>query len=74
MAYKRIRVTARYRLHSERLMDQVREVLRYHHYAIRTEQAYVSWILQFSRFNGKLNVILRRWENRRLSGFYLISR
>ncbi len=30
---------------SERLMDQVREVLRYHHYAIRTEEAYVKWIL-----------------------------
>ncbi len=37
---------------SERLMDQVREVLRYHHYAIRTEQTYVNWILQFIRFNG----------------------
>jgi hypothetical protein len=34
-------------------MDQVREVLRYHHYAIRTEQAYEGWILQFIRFNGK---------------------
>ncbi len=33
-------------------MDQVREVLRYHHYAIRTEQTYVNWILQFIRFNG----------------------
>ena len=30
---------------SKRLMDQVREVLRYHHYAIRTEVAYVKWIL-----------------------------
>jgi hypothetical protein len=53
MAYKRTRVAARYRPQSERLLDQVREVLRYHHYAIRTEQAYVSWILQFIRFNGK---------------------
>jgi Phage integrase, N-terminal SAM-like domain len=34
-------------------MDQVREILRYHYYAIRTEQANVSWILQFIRFNGK---------------------
>lgn len=33
-------------------MDQVREVLRYHHYAIRTEDAYVRWILAFIRFNG----------------------
>ncbi len=38
---------------SERLMDQVREVLRYHHYAIRTEGAYVKWILAFIRFNQK---------------------
>jgi hypothetical protein len=36
-------------------MDEVREILRYHHYSIRTEQAFVSWILQFFRFNGKLH-------------------
>jgi integron integrase len=34
-------------------MDKVRDVLRYHHYAVRTEQAYVKWILAFIRFNGK---------------------
>ena len=38
---------------SRRLMDQVREVLRYHHYAIRTEDAYVRWILAFIRFHGR---------------------
>jgi integron integrase len=38
---------------SVRLMDQVREVLRYHHYSIRTEQSYIKWILAFIRFNGK---------------------
>ena len=27
-----------------KLMDQVREVLRYHHYAYRTEQTYCDWI------------------------------
>ena len=27
-------------------MDQVREVLRYHHYAYRTEQTYCQWILR----------------------------
>ena len=37
---------------SKRLMDQVREVLQYHHYAIRTEEAYVRWILAFIRFHG----------------------
>ena len=31
---------------------QVHEVLRYHHYAIRTEEAYVNWILKFIKFNG----------------------
>ncbi len=36
-----------------RLMDQVREVLRFHHYAYSTEKAYVDWILKYIRFNGK---------------------
>ncbi len=35
-----------------RLMDQVREVLRYHHYAYRTEQTYCKWILRYIRFYG----------------------
>jgi integron integrase len=30
-----------------RLLDQVREVLRYHHYAYRTEQTYCQWILRY---------------------------
>ena len=30
---------------SARLMDQVREVLRFHHYAYNTEKSYISWIL-----------------------------
>ena len=30
-----------------KLMDQVREVLRYHHYAYRTEQTYCQWILRY---------------------------
>ncbi len=38
---------------SLRLMDQVREVLRYHHYAYRTEQSYCQWILRYIRFHGK---------------------
>ncbi len=33
-------------------MDQVREVLRYHHYAYRTEQTYCQWILRFIHFFG----------------------
>ena len=35
-----------------RLMDQVREVLRYYHYAYRTKQTYCSWILQYIKFYG----------------------
>lgn len=35
-----------------KLMDQVREVLRYYHYAYRTEQTYCQWILRFIYFFG----------------------
>ena len=35
-----------------KLMDQVREVLRIKHYAIRTEQAYCDWIRRYVRFHG----------------------
>ena len=30
-----------------RLMDQVRQVLRYHHYAYRTEHTYCDWIMRY---------------------------
>ena len=35
-----------------RLMDQVLEVLRYYHYAYKTEQSYCSWIIQYVKFYG----------------------
>ena len=35
-----------------RLMDQVRKVLRYHHYAYRTEQTYCDWITRYIRYHG----------------------
>ena len=35
-----------------KLMDQVREVLRYYNYALKTEQAYCQWILRYIRFYG----------------------
>jgi len=35
-----------------KLLDQVREVLRYHHYAYSTEQTYCQWILRYVRFFG----------------------
>jgi len=37
----------------KKLLDQVREVLRLNHYAIRTEEAYVNWIKRFVLFHGK---------------------
>ncbi len=33
-------------------MDQVRQVLRYHHYSYRTEQTYCDWIIRFIKFHG----------------------
>ena len=35
-----------------RLMDQVRQGLRYHHYAYRTEQTYCDWIMRYIRYHG----------------------
>ena len=37
---------------SLRLMEQVRQVLRYYHYAYRTEQTYCDWILRYVKFHG----------------------
>lgn len=36
-----------------KLMDQVRETLRYYHYAYRTEQTYCQWILRYIYFFDK---------------------
>ena len=33
-----------------RLMDQVQEVMRYYHYAYRTEQTYCDWIKRYLKF------------------------
>lgn len=38
-------------LQASRLLDQVRERVRYLHYSIRTEQAYVHWVRAFVRFH-----------------------
>jgi hypothetical protein len=35
------------------LLEQVREVIRYKHYSIRTECAYVDWIRRFVSFHGR---------------------
>ena len=39
-------------LRAERLLDQVRERVRYLHYSLRTEEAYVHWIRAFVRFHA----------------------
>jgi integrase len=39
-------------LTATRLLDQVRGRIRYLHYSLRTEQAYVRWIRQFIRSTG----------------------
>ena len=36
-----------------RLLDQMREVLRYKHYSLRTEQAYLYWVRFFVRWHGR---------------------
>ena len=36
-----------------RLLNRVRDRIRYKHYSIRTEQAYVDWIKRFIYFHGK---------------------
>jgi integron integrase len=36
-----------------RLMEQVRETLRFHHYAYITEKVYVQWILRYIRFHDR---------------------
>jgi integron integrase len=39
-------------LSAPRLLDQVRERIRYLHYSLRTEQAYVHWVRAYVRFHG----------------------
>ena len=35
-----------------RLLDQLRNCIRYKHYSLRTEKAYVFWVKRFIRFHG----------------------
>ena len=39
-------------LRSARLLDQVRERIRYAPYSLRTEKTYVYWVRFFIRFHG----------------------
>ncbi|MCM8596286.1 integron integrase [Accumulibacter sp.] len=38
---------------SARLLDRLRERIRYKHYSIRTEEAYAGWVRRFIVFHGK---------------------
>ena len=35
-----------------KLMEQVREVMRYYHYKYRTEQTYCEWITRYIKYHG----------------------
>jgi len=39
-------------LQSKRLLDQMRERLRYMHYSLNTEKTHVYWVRWFIRFHG----------------------
>lgn len=39
-------------LRSVKVLDQLRERIRYLHYSLGTEQTYVHWIRAFIRFHG----------------------
>ena len=36
-----------------RLLDHVREVIRFKHYSSKTEEAYVDWVRYFIKWNGR---------------------
>ncbi|MDB6152157.1 MAG: intINeu [Chthoniobacteraceae bacterium] len=39
-------------LQPRRLLDQLRDVCRYKHYSLRTEETYAGWVRRFIRFHG----------------------
>ena len=40
-------------LRSTRLLDQLRERIRYLHYSLNTEKAYLHWVLFYVRWHGR---------------------
>lgn len=38
---------------AKKLLDQVREKLRYKHYSVNTEKTYITWIKHYVIFHGK---------------------
>ncbi|WP_454771079.1 phage integrase N-terminal SAM-like domain-containing protein [Escherichia coli] len=51
-------------LRSVKVLDQLRERIRYLHYSLRTEQAYVHWVRAFIRFHGVRHGNLGRQRSR----------
>ena len=51
-SHKHSTTGARPPLQSKRLLDQMRERLRYMHYSLRTEKTYLFWVRWFIRFSG----------------------
>jgi uncharacterized protein YfbU (UPF0304 family) len=45
-------------LQSVRLLDQLRERIRYLHYSLSTEKTYLHWVKFFVRWHGR-NVVMR---------------
>jgi len=43
--------TASQQRSAPRLLEEVRRVLRLHHYSIHTERSYLDWIVRFVRFH-----------------------
>ncbi len=63
-----------------KLMDQVRQVLRYFHYAYRTEQTCCDWILRYLKFNGgqtkmkNSNEVIQVLDQMQGNHLYMISK
>ena len=57
-------------LRATRLLDQVRERIRYKHYSLRTEQAYVQWVRMFVKWHGLQHP--RDMEQQEIEGFRVI--
>ena len=57
---------------SPRWLDQLREVLRYKHYSLRTEEAYLYWVKFFVRWHGRNGQVChpRELGPQRFSSFY----
>ncbi|EFH3516398.1 hypothetical protein GQW76_27675 [Escherichia coli] len=47
-------------LRSVKVLDQLRERIRYLHYSLRTEQAYVNWVRAFIRFGTVAKLAMRQ--------------